>query len=218
MTAEQGRRERSKLQKRARIFTAARTLFAEHGYAEVTTQQIAEHADVAAGTVFRYAATKAELLMMVFNADFRACVERGLAEAAGVWPPTAAIWTALAPTLAAAAAPPADTAAYQRELMFGGEADPHRAEGLAIVADLEGGIARLLAGETPPDDAYSAARAVFACAHVVLVRASTGGDLLAAQLQIQIEQIVAGWDRRTIRAADVPRTAERAIPAGEKES
>ena len=198
MTAEQGRRERSKLQKRARIFTAARTLFAEHGYAEVTTQQIAEHADVAAGTVFRYAATKAELLLMVFNADFRACVERGLAEAA--------------------AARPADTAAYQRELMFGGEADPHRAEGLAIVADLEGGIARLLAGETPPDDAYSAARAVFACAHVVLVRASTGGDLLAAQLQIQIEQIVAGWDRRTIRAADVPRTAERAIPAGEKES
>ena len=164
MTAEQGRRERSKLQKRARIFTAARTLFAEHGYAEVTTQQIAEHADVAAGTVFRYAATKAELLLMVFNADFRACVERGLAEAAGVWPPTAAIWTALAPTLAAAAARPADTAAYQRELMFGGEADPHRAEGLAIVADLEGGIARLLAGETPPDDAYSAARAVFACA------------------------------------------------------
>ena len=65
MTAEQGRRERSKLQKRARIFTAARTLFAEHGYAEVTTQQIAEHADVAAGTVFRYAATKAELLLMV---------------------------------------------------------------------------------------------------------------------------------------------------------
>ena len=37
-----GRRERNKLEKRARIVAAARRLFAEQGFAETTTVQIAE--------------------------------------------------------------------------------------------------------------------------------------------------------------------------------
>jgi AcrR family transcriptional regulator len=44
---------------------AARELFAERGVSGVTTQQIADRADVAIGTLYRYAATKAELLIMV---------------------------------------------------------------------------------------------------------------------------------------------------------
>ncbi len=89
-----GRRERNKEAKQARIFAAAAGLFAEHGYATVTTQQIAERADVANGTLFRYASNKAELLLMVCNDDFRRNLDRGrhnvsAAETAAVSPATA---------------------------------------------------------------------------------------------------------------------------------
>lgn len=62
-----GRRERNKLQKRARIVEAARTLFQQQGYAATTTQQIAATADIGTGTLFLYAQAKEDLLVMVFR-------------------------------------------------------------------------------------------------------------------------------------------------------
>ena len=50
-----GRRERNKQQKLDRITAAASELFAEHGVEEVTTQQIADKADIGTGTLFLYA-------------------------------------------------------------------------------------------------------------------------------------------------------------------
>lgn len=62
-----GRRERNKRVKRARIVAAARRLFAEQGFFETTTFQIADAADIGTGTLFLYARTKEELLVMVFK-------------------------------------------------------------------------------------------------------------------------------------------------------
>ncbi len=59
--------------------TAARELFAEHGVSGVTTQQIGHRADVANGTLYLYASTKAELLIMVQNEKFAAAIDVGLA-------------------------------------------------------------------------------------------------------------------------------------------
>jgi AcrR family transcriptional regulator len=73
-----GRRERAK---RERIMAAARKLFAERGVSGVTTQQIADRADVVIGTLYRYAATKAELPIMVQNEKFAAAIDDGLAAA-----------------------------------------------------------------------------------------------------------------------------------------
>jgi AcrR family transcriptional regulator len=73
-----GRRERAKQDKRERIMTAARELFAEHGVSGVTTQQIAGRADVAIGTLYLYASTKAELLIIVQNEKFSAAIDDGL--------------------------------------------------------------------------------------------------------------------------------------------
>ncbi len=42
-------------------------LFAEPGVGGVTTQQVADRADVAIDTLYLYASTKAELLIMVQN-------------------------------------------------------------------------------------------------------------------------------------------------------
>src|SRR5699024_779280 len=47
------------------------------GFSEVTTLEIADRADVASGTVFRYAASKHELLTRVFNDLVREAVSEG---------------------------------------------------------------------------------------------------------------------------------------------
>ena len=76
-----GRRARSMRDKRQRIVAAATSLFATHGFAGTTTQQIAAEADVAAGTLFRYAATKGELFLMVYNHELARSVSFGWEEA-----------------------------------------------------------------------------------------------------------------------------------------
>lgn len=70
-----GRRERNKLEKRNRIVAAARQLFAQQGFAETTTQQIAEAADIGTGTLFLYARSKEDLLVMVFHEEMLATAQ-----------------------------------------------------------------------------------------------------------------------------------------------
>lgn len=69
-----GRRERGKEEKRARIKAAARALFAEKGFAATTTQEIAARADIGTGTLFLYAQSKEEILVLVFRDEMdRVC-------------------------------------------------------------------------------------------------------------------------------------------------
>src|SRR4029450_12736629 len=79
-----GRRERNKQAKLERITRAASELFAKHGVDEVTTQQIADKADIGTGTLFLYAKTKGELLLLVQNAQYAAALERGRGAAENV--------------------------------------------------------------------------------------------------------------------------------------
>ncbi len=66
-TSPIGRRERNKQEKLGRILAAARDLFAAKGFSETTTQEIAERADIGTGTLFLYAKSKEDLLIMVFK-------------------------------------------------------------------------------------------------------------------------------------------------------
>lgn len=70
--APPGRRERNKQEKLKRIVEAARELFHSKGFADTTTQEIAEKADIGTGTLFLYAKSKEELLVMVFSGDMLA--------------------------------------------------------------------------------------------------------------------------------------------------
>ena len=79
-----GRRERNKQQKLDRITAAASELFAEHGVEDVTTQQIADKADIGTGTLFLYAKTKGELLLLVQNAHYAEALEQGRADAEAI--------------------------------------------------------------------------------------------------------------------------------------
>lgn len=76
----ESRRERNKRDKLARIVAAARALFQTQGYDKTTTQQIARAAEIASGTLFLYAKSKEDLLLLVFNDEMRELIERVYAE------------------------------------------------------------------------------------------------------------------------------------------
>ncbi|MEV6030529.1 TetR family transcriptional regulator [Nonomuraea sp. NPDC052116] len=64
MSDRPGLRERKKAKTRALIQKEALRLFQEQGYAATTVEQIAEAAEVAPSTVFRYFATKEDLVLV----------------------------------------------------------------------------------------------------------------------------------------------------------
>ncbi|KQU34451.1 TetR family transcriptional regulator [Rhodococcus sp. Leaf225] len=138
------RRERNKQDKLDRITTAARDLFAEYGVSEVTTQQVADRADVGTGTVFLYAKNKGELLLLVQNSDYARALERGIAAAAHVVDPVEAVMAVLRPVVECNRKQIENGRTYQREVVFGDDTEPHRREALSLAARTEAVVAEIL--------------------------------------------------------------------------
>lgn len=209
-----GRRERNKEEKQTRIFDAAERLFDELGFANVTTQRIADEADVAAGTVFRYAATKAELLMMVSNERSRDRIRAGVAADDRSASATARILALITPLVLAGRDNDENTLAYQRELLFGDQGERYREEGLALFGELRERMGALLADTwvrtravaaapeaAAPDraapDPAAAARALSAVLHFAIADAAAHGrptGELLTDLAADFEVIVRGYE------------------------
>ena len=139
-----GRRERNKQAKLERIMTAASELFAEHGVDEVTTQQIADKADIGTGTLFLYAKTKGELLLLVQNAQYAAALERGRASAEAIPDVLDAVLSIVQPIVQCNRAQIENGRTYLREMVFGDPEEPHHGEALAIAAQTEEAITAVL--------------------------------------------------------------------------
>ncbi|WP_069760151.1 TetR/AcrR family transcriptional regulator [Streptomyces sp. LUP47B] len=189
-----GRRERAKKEKIERIMTAARELFAEHGVNGVTTQQVAERADVAIGTLYLYASTKAELLIMVQNDKFADAIDEGLAAA------NAALGQALPepvvalirPVVACIREQTENGRTYLHELVFGDPDEPYRRAGLALSARLEDAVTGLLTRGESIDaaDAATLARVVTAIIHIsttATVYLHRSDDAVLADIRDQID-------------------------------
>jgi AcrR family transcriptional regulator len=71
-------RTEKQTQKRRRIVEAAHELFHAHGFEGATTRTIAERAGIAHGTLFRYAPTKVDLLLMLYLDGLVDALDRGL--------------------------------------------------------------------------------------------------------------------------------------------
>lgn len=201
--ARPGRRDRNMQDKHGRIFQAAAALFEAHGYAGVTTQAISERADVGAGTLFRYASSKDELLLMVLNQALRAALAQGAARARGLRDPVDIAVAMVAPILQLGGRHAENLAVYQRQLMFGAPGEKYRNEGLALLAGLEAAVAAGLLEQAGarglparPELARVASISIFGAAHLAVSRAYTGahpGHVPMDDLRAQVRQIVDGY-------------------------
>ncbi|WP_245557380.1 TetR/AcrR family transcriptional regulator [Corynebacterium terpenotabidum] len=200
---DEGRRHRNMQLKRERIFTAAAQLFDERGYAGVTTQEVSRRAGIAEGTLFRYAASKSELLLMVYNTALQQSIAEGVANAAGIEDAAEAAFVMMRPIVERAVQDPENAAVYQRELLFGPPAERFRGEGLQLIRDIEHDLAQrigkdLLGG--PSDEIRLASAAIFAVTHFAIARMSTGAhpdEDAIDDLRGQTAQIVAGCGIRS---------------------
>jgi TetR/AcrR family transcriptional regulator, cholesterol catabolism regulator len=196
-----GRRARNKADKQQRISEAASALFTGQGYSAVTTQMVADRADVGTGTLFRYASSKAELLMMVMNEQMRLATREGVAASSAGASPADAIMALLAPQINLNQAFPENTAVYQREILFCTEHGKYRAEALARISELEDAIGDILTRFARTRrvrdgvDLHGAARTVFSTLHMELIRVSLGREnpqTLTATLRSHVDVLLYG--------------------------
>jgi len=77
--APMGLRERKKLIRLQSIVAAARKLFIDKGFVNTTIQDIAAEADVGLGTLYLYAKSKEDLLVLVFKDDILTMIDESYA-------------------------------------------------------------------------------------------------------------------------------------------
>ena len=189
------RRERNKQAKLDRITAAARELFAEHGIDEVTTQQIAEKADIGAGTLFLYAKSKGELLLLVQNSAYADALAKGTAGAAETTAPLDAVMAIVRPVVECNRTQVENGRTYLREMVFGDPNEPHHQEALTLAAGTESAIADVLQreGRTSPETAATVARTVSAIMFLTMAastNASRSTDDLILHIRNQIAAIL----------------------------
>lgn len=194
--APTGRRERNKQQKLERITAAARELFAEHGIDDVTTQQIAERADIGAGTLFLYAKSKGELLLLVQNAAYADALARGRRAAASTSDVLDGVLAIVRPVVECNRTHVENGRTYLREMVFGDPEEPHHRAALAIVQQTEQAIAGVLSrgGRLTGDDAATLAHVVSAVMLVAMANrpdAGAGVDEIMADIRRQVSAVLA---------------------------
>jgi len=175
-------RERNKTAKQERILEAATRLFAEKGYEAVTTAEIAEAAEVGVGTLFRYAGSKAELLVAVMNSRFAEGIEAGLSEAAGGRAMAESIIAILRPFVEESMTHPENMLAYEREALFGSV--EHREEATSSVSRVERAIFQVMLlhrakPRDPSADLEDIAHTIYAVLYLDIVKVTTGRSAMA---------------------------------------
>jgi TetR/AcrR family transcriptional regulator len=139
-----GRRERNKRDKLERIIAAARELFDTYGVDAVTTQQIADKADIGTGTLFLYAKSKSELLLMVQNSSYVDALEEGKAAAESTSDVVEAVLAVIRPVVECNRAHVENGRTYLRELVFGDPEEPHHRDALTLTIKTEEAVAAVL--------------------------------------------------------------------------
>jgi AcrR family transcriptional regulator len=157
--ATPGRRERNKQEKLARITEAAGKLFSERGVDEVTTQEIADRADIGAGTLFLYAKTKGELLLMVLNSSYVDALEEGVAEAERLTNSLDAVMAIVRPVVVCNRKHVENGRTYLREVVYGDPTEPHHRDALDLTLRTAEAIAAVLARDPKIDETEAATRA-----------------------------------------------------------
>lgn len=190
-----GRRERNKQEKLDRITAAATELFAKYGVEDVTTQQIADKADIGTGTLFLYAKTKGELLLLVQNTNYAEALERGRADAENITGALDAVMSIVRPIVECNRTQIDNGRFYLREMVFGDPTEPHHSAALSIVGQTEEAITAILdrEGLTAAGDAATTARIVSAIMFVSMAASVNAGldiEALVQDIRTQISVLM----------------------------
>jgi AcrR family transcriptional regulator len=168
-----GRRERNKQQKLDRIVDAARELFAARGVDDVTTQEIADKADIGAGTLFLYAKTKGELLLLVQNSGYDDALARGTAAAERATDHLEAVMAIVRPIVECNRTQIDNGRTYLKEVVFGDAEEPHHRAALDLTFRTENAIASVLVRDNRMSDSDAAVVAHIVSAIMFLSMAAT---------------------------------------------
>ncbi|MFJ3405926.1 TetR/AcrR family transcriptional regulator [Promicromonospora sp. NPDC090134] len=196
-SASLSRRERNKQQKLERIVAAATELFAERGMDDVTTQEIADKADIGAGTLFLYAKTKGELLLLVQNSTYAEALAQGRQAAENVTDPLDAVMAVVRPVVECNRKQVDNGRTYLREIVFGDPTEPHHREALGLSAQTEEAIAAVLQrdGRLTAQDAAALARVVSAIMFIsmaVSFNATMPVDDVVREIRDQVRLLLPG--------------------------
>lgn len=190
-----GRRERNKLDKLERIMAAAGELFAERGVDDVTTQEIADRADIGTGTLFLYAKTKGELLLLVQNSLYVSALEEGRAASAEASGALDGVLAVLRPVVACNRKQVDNGRTYLREMVFGDPQEPRHAEALTLTSQTQDLVAEVIARETVAtgDTARVLAQVVSAIMFTTMaasINAALSVDEIVEQVRTQVAAIL----------------------------
>ncbi|WP_427005411.1 TetR/AcrR family transcriptional regulator [Pseudarthrobacter sp. H2] len=190
-----GRRERNKQAKLDRITAAARELFAEHGIDEVTTQQIADRADIGTGTLFLYAKSKGELLLLVQNSGYADALVRGKAAAGAIPDVLEAVMAIVRPVVECNRTQIENGRTYLREIVFGDPEEPHHRDALHLTFQTEEAITVGLRRDRRIEPADAAALAHVVSAIMFLSMAATTNvastvDEILREIRDQVQVIL----------------------------
>lgn len=163
-----GRRERNKQDKLERIMAAASELFDTYGVGAVTTQQIADKADIGTGTLFLYAKSKGELLLLVQNSSYVTALEQGMAAAETTPGVLDAVIAIIRPIAECNRVNIENGRTYLRELVFGDPEEPHHRDALVLTIKTEQAVAAVLGrdGRTSLEEAATLAQIISAITFV----------------------------------------------------
>lgn len=190
-----GRRERNKQQKLDRITSVAEKLFAERGVDEVTAQEIADQADIGAGTLFLYVKNKGELLLLVQNSSYAEALARGSAAAASISDTLDAVMAIVRPVVECNRKQVDNGRTYLREIVFGDPAEPHHGEAVGLTLQTESAIADVIArgGRVTPADAATLAHIVSAIMLVAMaptINIAATVDDVVQQIRDQVRMLL----------------------------
>ncbi|HWU32728.1 MAG TPA: TetR/AcrR family transcriptional regulator [Marmoricola sp.] len=191
-----GRRERNKQDKLERITAAATELFAEHGVDEVTTQQIADKADIGTGTLFLYAKSKGELLLLVQNSSYAHALTVGKAAAEALPDALDAVMAIIGPVVECNRIQIDNGRTYLREIVFGDPEEPYHRDALSLSVQTEEAIATVLQrdGRIVPEDAVTLAHVTSAIAFLSMaatINAERTVEEILQEIRSQVRVLLA---------------------------
>ena len=190
-----GRRERNRLDKLTRIVEAAGELFEERGVDDVTTKEIADRADIGTGTLFLYAKSKGDLLLLVQNATYADALERGRVGAKAADGVIDGMMAVIRPVVECNRKQVDNGRTYLREMVFGDPAEPHHRQALTLTFQTEQLLSEVMTRNerTGPEAARTLARVASAIMFVTMAATINAGhtvDEVVAEIEGQVRAIL----------------------------